>query len=501
MNLKWTVWFWAVMIILCSRAPAEIPQRFYFEDSYVTADGPYTGEIDLKLQLYSAQTEGQLLYEDSSVVPVVEGHYVTLIGDDTTFGSLREARLAGENWVQVIVNGTVLEPRELLVPVPFALQAAGVSEDAITAKMIRQGAVQSQHLAEGSITADKLASDVKTRLISTSGGAKGVLNITTNDADARYVNVTGDTMTGPLTVRGNVSSTQYLNPSNSVLDPYSLAIGGIFNIADGYSVVVGGLSNTAIQSSGPDSSTNLSGYAFVGGGNNNRAAGISAIGGGAYNFAYWVSAIGGGHGNVASNRSYVGGGANNVAAPSNSMDAFVGAGLGNKVYASQSAIVGGSYNVISNLAVSSLIGGGQGNILSGRGNSAIVGGSGNTINYTNSGPQGARFSFIGGGSGNKVTEAYGSVLGGFGNSVGGMYGTAGGYGAQALHSGSWVWSDFQQGRSFASVTTNEFAIRASGGVRLEAKLQVTGEARFHGPIYISPAGDLGMGTYTNGMLP
>ena len=100
-----------------------------------------------------------------------------------------------------------------------------------------------------------------------------------------------------------------------------------------------------------------------------------------------------------------------------------------------------------------------------------------------------------------MTEAYGSVLGGFGNSVGGMYGTAGGYGAQALHSGSWVWSDFQQGRSFASVTTNEFAIRASGGVRLEAKLQVTGEARFYGPIYISPAGDLGMGTYTNGMLP
>lgn len=49
---------------------------------------------------------------------------------------------------------------------------------------------------------------------------------------------------------------------------------------------------------------------------------------------------------------------------------------------------------------------------------------------------------------------------------------ASGYGAQALHDGSWVWAD-ARGEPFASVVSNEFAIRAAGGLRLEGRNSVS----------------------------
>jgi hypothetical protein len=107
MNLKYAGWCWVLAgLFLCTQALAEMPRIFHFEDYYSTEDGPYTGEIDLRLQLYSAPTGGNLLYEDSSVVSVVDGFYVTLIGDDTAYGSLSDVWAAGETWVQVVINGT-----------------------------------------------------------------------------------------------------------------------------------------------------------------------------------------------------------------------------------------------------------------------------------------------------------------------------------------------------------------------------------------------------------
>ena len=42
---------------------------------------------------------------------------------------------------------------------------------------------------------------------------------------------------------------------------------------------------------------------------------------------------------------------------------------------------------------------------------------------------------------------------------------AAGYSAQALHDGAFVWADDSQYASFSSTTTNQFSVRAYGGVR------------------------------------
>lgn len=154
------------MFCLCLSGSAEMPRHFYFEDYCNTTNDT----IELQLQLYSAATNGVCLYEDSNTVEVVDGFYATLIGDNTVFGSLTNALAGGETFVQVIIDGVPLSPREPLVPVPYALNAASISSNAITSAM----------MANGAVTTNKLAGDV----------------------DARYVNVSGDVMGGDLDMDG-----------------------------------------------------------------------------------------------------------------------------------------------------------------------------------------------------------------------------------------------------------------------------------------------------------
>ncbi len=75
------------------------------------------------------------------------------------------------------------------------------------------------------------------------------------------------------------------------------------------------------------------------------------------------------------------------------------------------------------------------------------------------------FGAIGGGSGNAIGASglHGAIPGGFSNTVNGAFGFAAGHRAKATHDGSFVWSD-AAGADFASTGSNQFLVRASGGV-------------------------------------
>jgi hypothetical protein len=87
---------------------------------------------------------------------------------------------------------------------------------------------------------------------------------------------------------------------------------------------------------------------------------------------------------------------------------------------------------------------------------AIVGGVGNLI-QTNT-----ACASVGGGYSNSITGSYGAIPGGDQN-VAGTNSLAAGHRAKALHTGSFVWGDSTD-QDFTSTGTNQFLIRASGGV-------------------------------------
>jgi hypothetical protein len=74
-----------------------------------------------------------------------------------------------------------------------------------------------------------------------------------------------------------------------------------------------------------------------------------------------------------------------------------------------------------------------------------------------------QFATVGGGIQNVANNNYATVPGGSENLAGGQYSFAAGDLAQATNDGTFVWSD-SQGIPFASTGTNQFLIRAGGGV-------------------------------------
>ena len=163
--------------------------------------------------------------------------------------------------------------------------------------------------------------------------------------------------------------------------------------------------------------------------------------------------VGGGWGNTAAGYSTVSGGYQNVATGS---QATVAGGNGNIASQDNAAVGGGYLNRATNYGA--FVGGGENNVAGGT-LSVVAGGGGLSGNHAT----GAN-SAVGGGEANLATNAYATIPGGFLNIAGGQYSFAAGQQALATNDGAFVWADTQNG-VFGSTTTNQFNVRANGGVR------------------------------------
>jgi hypothetical protein len=230
---------------------------------------------------------------------------------------------------------------------------------------------------------------------------------------------------------------------NQATNSYATVAGGWANGANGYLATVGGGGHNAT----------LGNWSSVGGGSWNHATNDGAtIAGGENNHSLGVQAsIGGGNGNSAGTNATVGGGTENDAT---GLGAVIGGGVKN--------VTGGPYG---------FIGGGSNNLASGR-FSAVAGGWLNAATKDHATVPGGyfnqasgRWSTVGGGLANTASNDTATVPGGSGNVAGGAGSFAAGTSARALHSGDFVWSDAIGAITpFVSTGTNQFLVRASGGM-------------------------------------
>lgn len=210
-------------------------------------------------------------------------------------------------------------------------------------------------------------------------------------------------------------------------------------VTDHYGSIGGGFGNTAGNNNG---STSDSPFATVGGGFNNAARGVtSTVGGGVFNVANGESsAVGGGQENLAGIFATVGGGRQNAASGS-----------------------------------ASTIAGGESNVASG-GFSAVGGGSKNCA--------GGNASWAGG-FGAKVRPA--TNPGGSGACSGLTY--PGGLGDL----GTFVWADAQDG-DFVSTGSNQFLVRAAGGMAINSNAPGGNALRVGGTLRLDLLGSAGVTT-------
>jgi hypothetical protein len=179
------------------------------------------------------------------------------------------------------------------------------------------------------------------------------------------------------------------------------------------------------------------------------------------------AAVFAGQSNVASGiSSLVIGGFDNRAT---AIDSLVGAGAGHRATGARSVVVGGGYNLAS----------GQWSFIGGGGRD----GAGSTAAGTDPKDNIAsgNFSVVAGGQGNLASGAFATVPGGSGNVASGSASFAAGNraktqtagGSPVIHNGAFVFAD-GSAFDFNTAANNEFAVRATGGVRFVSAISGAG---------------------------
>ena len=232
-----------------------------------------------------------------------------------------------------------------------------------------------------------------------------------------------------------------------------VALGGAFS-GNG-----GGLTNLTL---------NNANYSVIAGGQGNTVSGTTSM-------------IGGGQNNTNNaNQSSIGGGSGNVI-QTGAYQSFLGSGSGNVIQTnSDTAFLGSGYhNLIQMNAASAFLGGGQANTILNNADHAV----------------------LGGGYANTNTGAYSTIPGGQFN-VAGINSFAAGDNARATNSGAFVWAD-AQGPAFGSTASNQFNVRANGGVRFitgGAGITLDGALLQSSPpgMAVIPAGTFTMGDNLDG---
>lgn len=110
-----------VSFIVQPSSDAQPPDRINYQGRLVNGTNLVNGNVGLSLRLFNVASGGSALYEDSNSVSVVDGLYATLIGDNTTVGTLAGALANPAVYVEVAVNGTALTPRERLASTAYSL--------------------------------------------------------------------------------------------------------------------------------------------------------------------------------------------------------------------------------------------------------------------------------------------------------------------------------------------------------------------------------------------
>jgi hypothetical protein len=291
---------------------------------------------------------------------------------------------------------------------------------------------------------------------------------------------------------GTVSGGGSVSFPNLVLHDFGVVGGGKGNNAGSFSTVGGGESNNAegIRATiggGANNTASRNSAVVAGGFKNTADQSYATVSGGKVNIAdASYATISGGSGNLATGRtSTISGGTRNQ---TQSAYSTVGGGSYNLAIGGTSTIAGGTGNHTP--GIGSTVGGGAGNSTSGL-QATVAGGLSNTVSDNYSVVAGGRQNVAGNRNDDSEDTPFASVGGGYENQAGGAYSTVpGGYGNQALgdysfavgneaqidseHPGVFLFADSNDS-AFVSSAPDEFAARATGGVRFVTALDANGE--------------------------
>ena len=470
----------AIIVLLaaglwCGVVHAQVPRAVNYQGYLTDAGGaPINTTVPMVFKLYTVASGGAPLYTEAQTVPVNNGLF------DVVLGSVAPLNLAFDvpYYLGVAVSGDPeMTPRQLVTASPYALRSANADALApaatVAGSQIANNTVTQAKLSPvaGAAAGKVLGTDGTNLVWQSTGGGGTVTSVATGTglsggpitstgtilADTNYLQrrVSGSCVAGnsirAIAADGTVTCQGFnAGPANAFLQNGN-AFGGqaIIGTTDNFALDIQVNNARAVRYEPNAISPNVVAGSPV----NNVAAGVigaTIAGGGRAGdtsnnsdpnlVTGTFGTVGGGVGNGAGGRA--GGRADGLG--QGQIAATVGGGFFNAASADVSTVGGGDGNAAS--GVWSTVGGGSVNAASGEG------------------------STVGGGVSNAASGEGSTVGGGLLNTAGGRYSWAGGRGAKTeagdfKHDGAFVWADSNVG-DFHSSAANEFAVRATGGVRV-----------------------------------
>jgi hypothetical protein len=413
-------------LFVCATHAASLSTTFTYQGR-LTDNGqpdngqPANGSYDLTFQLFDAATNGAPVgvTVTNTSIEVANGLFTTSLdfGANVFDGNARWLEISAKT------NGatafTMLSPRQLLTPTPYALFAPNAAV-ATTANGVAANVVTPTQLnTPGAPSNGQVLAYNGTSLIWTNASTvASAWSLNGNAETTPSVNFLGTADSQPLELRANGQRALRLEPN--VGSAPNVIGGSPINVVDARVVgatIAGGGSSNFFDGIGFLTDTNriASNFGTIGGGAGNEIqnnATYATIGGGWRNtirasfVPRSVSTIGGGWENKIEADSYgstIGGGVGNTI-QANSYNATIGGG-GNTIEANagSSTIAGGSNNRIQVRSFNSSIGGGIGNTIQSNANTSTIGGGGGNAILAN-----AKLSTIGGGWDNRIQGSEGA---------------------------------------------------------------------------------------------
>ena len=479
----------ALVLLTGKTVAAPVGTAFTYQGRLNDSGNAATGIYDLRFTVYDALAGGNAVgsSQTNAATPVTNGLFATRLdfGPGIFTGDARWLELAART------NGgadafEVMTPRNELTPAPSAQFASNAATAATLSGTVTLAQLPAEVVANNAtnVTLGGAFSGNGAGLTNVSaatlGGQSGrnfwqlggnsaspgqFLGTTNTQAlelwagNQRAVRLEANSSSAPNFIAG--ASVNFAGPgvvgatiagggagyTNSVTADYGTVAGGGRNSVNGMLGMVGGGFNNSASSQ----------RTVISGGMNNKSDGFGGVVAGGVNNTNGTGAdygtVSGGYNNNATGTySSVGGGLNNVA---NGMYAAVGGGNNNKATNQMATVAGGGNNTATTFGAT--VAGGLVNVASGM-YATVGGGNNNTASAQNATVAGG---FLG-----QATNSYATVAGGSYNLAGGQNSFAAGRMARAQHDGSFVWADSSVSMYFNSISTNEFAVRAAGGVRL-----------------------------------
>jgi len=205
-----------VLIVAAMVSDAAIPRKVDYQGRLMDKNSkPVDGAKSMVFALYDVAVGGTALYIETQSVTVAKGIFNVTIGSVTPIPDIEAENV----WLQVTVEGEVLSSRKQLVTVPFAFAADHADHADVADYATSATAAQTATSANYAVTA---------------GAADTIGGLNLAGLDGRFVNVSGDSMTGALTVNSMLtSSNAMINWDATVNRILLVAPGGVGGIEVG----------------------------------------------------------------------------------------------------------------------------------------------------------------------------------------------------------------------------------------------------------------------------